>query len=235
MKTLRTAAGPFPERPYFTQEEIEQLAVDELQAAGLNPDTPGPVRIERFIERRFGLTPIYEDLPGDVLGYTRFGDSGVHAIVVSRALSEEGTRTSERRLSATLGHEAGHGLLHAYLFALSTYNQSLFNDADVNPTRILCRTERVLAPAVQARYDGRWWEYQANRCMATLLLPRPLVVECVRPLARIEGIMETAVLPEVRRAEAVRQVAEVFEVNPVVARIRIGELYPEGSEQQMTL
>ncbi len=235
MKTLRTATGPFSERPYFTQDEIEQLSLDELQAVGLYPDTPGPVRIERFIERRFRLSPIYEDLPSDILGYTRFGEGGVQAIVVSRALSEEGTRISERRLSTTLGHEAGHGLLHAHLFVLSAQSQPLFNDEDVNPARILCRQQGVLEPTTHRRYDGRWWEYQANQCMAALLLPRPLVIECIRPFVKIEGMLERAVLPEAPREQAVRHVAEVFEVNPVVARIRIAELYPEGSERQMAL
>jgi len=47
--------------------------------------------------------------------------------------------------------------------------------------------------------------------------------------------METMVLPEGRREQAARHLADVFEVNPVVARIRIAELYPEGSEQQMAL
>ena len=235
MKTLMAATGPFSERPYFTHEEIDQLSIEELQAVGLYPNTPSPVRIERFIEKRFRLSPIYEDLPDDVLGYTRFGEDGVQAIVVSKALSEEGTRVSEYRLSTTLGHEAGHGLLHSYLFALSAESQPLFNDDDVNPTKILCRNQGVLVPATKRRYDGRWWEYQANQCMSALLLPRALVVESVRPFVRIEGMMEIAVLPEGHREQAVRHVAEIFEVNPVVARIRIAELYPEGSERQMTL
>jgi len=73
MKTLRAVSGPFSERPYFTHDEMDQLSIDELQAVGMYPSTPSPVRIERFIEQRFKLSPIYEDLPGDVLGYTRFG------------------------------------------------------------------------------------------------------------------------------------------------------------------
>ena len=235
MRTLKTTTGPFSERPYFTHEEIDHLSIAELRAVGLYPDTPSPVRIERFIEKRFRLSPIYEDLPDDVLGYTRFGVDGVQAIVVSRTLSEDGTRVSEYRLSTTLGHEAGHGLLHSYLFALSSQSQPLFNDDDVSPTKVLCRKQEVLGSTTKKRYDGRWWEYQANQCMSALLLPRPLVVECVRPFVRIEGMMEIAVLSEGRREQAVRHVAEVFKVNPVVARIRIAELYPEGSERQMTL
>lgn len=235
MRTLKTATGPFSERPYFTHEEIDHLSITELQAVGLYPDTPSPIRIERFIEKRFRLSPIYEDLPDDVLGYTRFGEHGVQAIVVSRALTEEGTRVAEYRLSTTLAHEAGHGLLHSYLFALSSRGQSLFNDDDISPTKVLCRKQEVLGSTTRNRYDGRWWEYQANQCMSALLLPRPLVVECIQPFVRIEGLMKIAVLPAGHREQAVMHVAEVFEVNPIVARIRIADLYPEGSERQMAL
>jgi hypothetical protein len=235
MKTLRAMSGPFLERPYFTHEDIDQLAIEELQACGLFPDSPAPVRIERFIERRFKLSPMYEDLPADVLGYTLFGAGGVQAIVVSRALSEDGTRVSDFRLNTTLGHEAGHGLLHSYLFALNVQSQTMFSDADVNPTKILCRNQAVMERGAARRYNGRWWEYQANQCMSALLLPRPLVVECARTFVRIEGMMKTMVLPEEHREQAVRHVAGAFEVNPVVARIRIAELFPEGSERQMAL
>ena len=123
---------------------MDQLSIDELQAVGLYPSTPSPVRIERFIEQRFKLSPIYEDLPSDVMGYTRFGQDGVQAIIVSRALSEEGTRVSEYRLNTTLAHEAGHGLLHTYLFVLSAQNMALFNNDDVDPTKILCRKQGIL-------------------------------------------------------------------------------------------
>lgn len=235
MKTLRTTSGLFSERPYFTHEDIDNLSIDELQAAGLYPDKPSPIRIERFIEKRFRVSPIYEDLPNDVLGYTQFGEGGVQAIIVARTLSEEGTRVSEYRLNTTLAHEAGHGLLHAYLFALSAQNQPLFKDNDVSPTKILCRKQGVFKTSTRRRYDGRWWEYQANQCMSALLLPRPLVVECMQPFVRIEGMMKTMVLPEGRRELAVMRVAEVFEVNPIVARIRIAGLCPVGSERQMAL
>ncbi|MEX1275488.1 MAG: hypothetical protein WEE20_06120 [Bacteroidota bacterium] len=235
MKTLRAAAGPFLERPYFKSEEIERICIDELQAAKLYPDAPSPVRIDRFIERKFNVTPIYNDLPEDVLGYTEFGENGVQAIVVSRALSEEGTKTAEYRLNTTLGHEAGHGLLHSYLFALAAQSSPLFNDEDVNSTKILCRNQGEPSPSTRKRYDGKWWEYQANQCMAALLLPKPLVAKCMIPFLENQGLLGIAVLPGAQRDHAINHVAGVFQVNPVVARIRIGELYPKSEEKQLVL
>jgi hypothetical protein len=56
MKTFRAKKGPFQERPFYSTQEIEQICVDELSAAGFLPARPEAVRIERFIEKRFGLT-----------------------------------------------------------------------------------------------------------------------------------------------------------------------------------
>src|SRR5678810_720817 len=111
MKTIRRPRRT--EQPYFSDSEIDRIAVEELLGAGLLPSRPEPVRIERFVEKRFGLARVsYEELPATVLGYTQFSSAGVEAVFVSRALSEEGSRVAERRINSTLAHEAEHGLLH---------------------------------------------------------------------------------------------------------------------------
>src|SRR5204862_7617 len=110
MKTFKQKGGPFQERPYFELNDIERICADELQAVGLLPPEPGPIRIERFIEKRFGVSPIYDELSDGVLGYSEFGAKGVQAIVVSQALAEEVSPAASRRVSTTLAHEAGHGL-----------------------------------------------------------------------------------------------------------------------------
>ena len=129
MKTIRRSGRS--EQPYFKDTEIDRIAVEELLGAGLLPSKPEPIRIERFVEKRFGLARVsYEELPTTVLGYTQFSRKGVEAVFVSRALAEEGTRVSERRINSTLAHEAGHGLLHAYLFMLDSFPTELFENDD---------------------------------------------------------------------------------------------------------
>src|SRR5260221_12434173 len=119
MKTVRSKAGPFISRPHFKLTEIEEICATELKAVDLYPSIPEPVRIDRFIEKRFKISHEYEDLPNGVLGFTKFGRRGVEAIVVARALDGDNSgKPAERRLRTTLAHEAGHGLLHTYLFAL---------------------------------------------------------------------------------------------------------------------
>ena len=237
MKTFRSS-GLFAEQPYYTQAEIEQICVDELQKSGLYPSEPAPIRVDRFIEKRFGIRPSYEDLPAGLLGFTRFGDTGVEEIVVSRALDEEGSRAAERRLRSTLAHEGGgHGLLHAHLFALGLDLRPLLADAlDSQKPKILCRIGGIagIGSSKIKKYDGRWWEFQANQAMGAMLLPRKLVVGALEPILAV-GSLGQRVLQPTQVEEAALLLAEVFDVNPVVARIRIEGLYPETKSGQLTL
>jgi hypothetical protein len=223
------------ERPYFTDTEIDRIAVEELMRVNLLPSRAEPIRVERFIEKRFDLARVcYEDLPPRVLGYTQFSSKGVEAVYVSRVLSEEGTRVAERRINSTLAHEAGHGLLHAYLFMLDGFPMGLFeNDKDVTEARILCRDN----PAVPKRplYDGRWWEYQANRMIGSLLLPKPLALAAIEPHLAASGQLGVRTLPEDRRGKAAHELAEIFDVNTPVAEIRLASLCPPVSADQLTL
>ena len=212
---------------YFSDSEIEQICEDELRGCDCYPKDPAPVRIDRFIEKRFRITPRSEDLPSDVLGYTVFSCAGMAEMVISRWMEEDDRLSSQRRVRTTFAHEAGHGLLHAPLFAIDDLQPAFPGAEDVEGTRILCREPS----AVRSGYDGRWWEFQANRAMASLLLPRQHVRTVLEPFLVNEGGFGLTVLDESRREEAVRQVAETFDVNPAVARIRIEAVCaPRGAQ-----
>ena len=241
MKMFRTQSGPFMERPYYDDSEFESIVTDALRSVDLLPTVPGPIRVERFIEKRFGIVPSYEDIPDGILGYTSFGSNGPEEVVVSRSLSEEGSRVSERRMNSTLAHEAGHLLLHGYLFALERRagSRSLFgDDLDEERQTILCRDGTVGFPSELTgarRYDGRWWEFQANKVIGVFLLPRQLVNQALDALVVPQGQLGTRVLEDTRQEEAVICLVEAFDVNPSVARIRIGELFRATANGQLTL
>jgi hypothetical protein len=235
MNTIRRR-GSHAEKPFYTESDIERIAVEELLSVDLLPSSPEPIRIERFVEKRFRLDQVcYEDLPARVLGYTQFGQKGVEAIFISRHLADDRSGVSERRISSTLAHEAGHGLLHGYLFMLDSFPMKLFeDDKDVSPAQILCRdgpTDRLKLPA----YDGRWWEYQANRMIGALLLPKPLVIAAVAPLLSPNGELGVPTLADELRLRAASHLADVFDVNRAVAEIRLQGLYPRVSIDQLTL
>jgi hypothetical protein len=104
MRNVRSKSGPFTERPHFKPGEIERICTEELEKVGLYPSSAQAIRVDRFIEKRFGITHEYDDLPEGVLGFTKFGRKGIEAIVVAKTLDQGGTKVAERRLRSTLAH-----------------------------------------------------------------------------------------------------------------------------------
>jgi len=231
MKHLRSQSGPFIQRPFFKEGKIDSACEEELIKVGLFPSMPGPIRIDRFIEKRFGVTPTYEDLADGVLGLTRFSSHGVAEVVVAATLDSENSIVAERRIRTTLAHEAGHGLFHAHLFALSTANP-LFGDAsDPKRPKVLCR--EGADGANPSGYRGDWWEFQANCAIGGLLLPKRLVIRALEPYLVATGSLGLKTFDLSRLEGAARHLSELFNVNPAVSRIRINQLYPEQTGQML--
>lgn len=232
MRSRRTRNRSLPERPFYREEEVERICEEALLSVSLMPDSPCPIRIDRFIEKKF-VAPSYEDLPDGVLGFTMFGPAGVQAVCVSRQL-DDGGKVGERRVRTTLAHEGGHGLLHAHLFTLSGV-EPLFGDvSDPAKPKVMCRDEAsgtLRGPG----YNGRWWEFQANTAMGCLLLPKTLVEKVLEPYLVSRGLLGFRVLDAARRNQASREVSDVFDVNHVVAKLRLEKLFPVASEGQLAL
>lgn len=236
MKTYRSNSGPFLEKPFYRQADFESICEEALRSVELFPTAPSPVRIDRFIEKRFKIQPTYAPLPAGILGFTRFGAKGVEEIMISQALDEEGTTSAERRLRTTLAHEGGHGLLHAHLFALGARPDSLFSgELAPDMPKIMCRDDVQTSAATGTKLPYRWWEYQANQAMGALLLPRPLVENALDGILDVRGLLGMKVLVERNREASIRLIADTFDVNPIVARYRLDALFPPSMEQQLTL
>src|SRR5260370_29503340 len=171
MRKVATPSGPFPFQLYFEDlGEIDEICLEALKTQSLLPTSPAPIRIERFVEKQFKTALRYEDLGPETLGCTVFNSSGaVEAILVSRFLEEQNTTPARRRVRSTVAHEAGHGLLHGPLF-MEASSPDLLNGADGKNRRlILCRSEDILVDT-QPSYAGRWWEFQANQAIGSLLI-----------------------------------------------------------------
>ena len=215
MRKVPTPSGPFPFQLYFEDlGEIDEICLEALKRQSLLPSDPGPIRIERFVEKEFKTALRYEDLGPDNLGCTIFNSSGaVEAILISRSLEEQNTTPARRRVRSTVAHESGHGLLHGLLFVGG--NSPALGE---NQRRILCRSEDILLDT-QRSYRGRWWEFQANQAIGSLLLPEPLVNTFLdQSGSRIPAPAE--------RESLAKKAAAIFDVNPIVVRLRLDSLFP---------
>ena len=229
MKIIPSKSGQFRERPYFKKGEIDRICADELRKAGLYPKDPSPIRIDRFLEKRF-VAPTYANLPDGVLGFTKFGTRGVVEIVIAQSLDEENSVVADRRVRSTMAHEAGHGLVHTAFITMSNGGCDLFANSP-NKDSVLCRDGHRHGSG----YSGEWWEYQANEAIGGLLLPRDLVAKALQPyLVEVSSLLGNTLNPA-RREEVVAAMAELFNVNPAVARIRIEGMYPLDTGGQLSL
>lgn len=241
MKDYPDPGGRYGRRLYYEDEEFESI-MDELRArADLGPPRPGQgVDIERVIARAFNVEPDFRDLPEHTLGRTEFQADGQVAIEISAVLSDlaDDDAIARRRLRSTLGHECGHVALHRTLFLRDFATLSLFGDEPKPmPPAFLCRSEAIDAPSstVTTGYTGEWWEYQANRGMSALLLPR---AEVKRELTGVldnrgHADMDSA-LTAGDGVRIVRDLADIFDTGLSLTLFRLQHLgfVPRDGRQQ---
>jgi hypothetical protein len=228
VRKVKTPSGPFSFRLYFEDlGEIDEICLEALRTQSLLPSEPAPVRIDRFVEKQFKASLRYEDLGPEHLGCIVFNSSGaVEAIVVSRLLEEQNTTPARRRVRSTIAHEAGHGLLHGPLFVEGNSPDPLSNGFGEKQPMILCRSEDILVDTQRA-YTGRWWEFQANQAMGSLLLPSALINVFLKRCGIEPSSFASRIVTQPERETLVKKAALIFDVNPIVVRIRLDSLFPQ--------
>ena len=234
MRKIPTPSGRYPFQLYFEDlGEIDEICLGALKTQSLLPSNPALIRIERFVEKHFKTALIYEDLGPGNLGCTVFNSSGtVEAIVVSRFLEEQNTIPARRRVRSTVAHEAGHGLLHGPLFAETNSPDLMIGAVGKNRRLILCRSEDILFDTQQS-YAGKWWEFQANQAMGSLLLPSPLMHAFLDQSGINPSCFRSGILTSAQHESLVKKAAVIFDVNPVVVRIRLDSLFPQKKNHQI--
>lgn len=231
MKTYRGADGQ--QRIWFEKDEIESIMEDELRKAELYPSADPPiVDLERFIERHLKVRlDQHAELDFEVLGVTNFEHGRKPRISINANLSDMAYDVGDLlhgtlgRWRATLAHEASHVLLHAILFESSDVQGELWPDqVAVAQGSLLRCLKRDLSFTATTNRRSDWREVQANRGMASLLMPKGVFHEVAR---RELSSRHGDVPPQEGQAEAeamVTRLANVFQVSRQAARIRLSDL-----------
>ncbi len=242
MKSWPDIYSPWGRQLRFEDREFESMMDEMRDRAGEESFTPGKgVDVDLVLLRAIDAEADYVDLPPGIMGRTVFASDGRVTIEISRELSDtaEVDRVARRRLRSTLAHECGHVACHRSLFIRDTETFSLFSDTElsVSPTQrppIMCRPEGV----GNVGYRGEWWEHQANRCMAALLLPKRMLVASVRKRLTDGGFKsaEECVL----RGDGenlIREIANEYDVSHTAVLYRLQSLgfIPSGMQAQMQL
>ena len=210
---------------WLSEEEIDDIVEGELGKAGLMPTFENcRVNIDGFVEHHLqAILDIGATLDADVLGVTELRPGEPASILINRELTDAAFEVDEYsgtlgRWRATVAHEASHVLLHRPLFELNVDQQSLFGDVNADDPVIRCFKR-------DSSFGGRSTdprEWQANKGMAALLMPRSVFGEAAR----------SAFSTNVTAKAIVERLARRFEVSREAARIRLstlGFLDPAGA------
>ena len=224
MRTTVDRSSPWGQRLYFEGHEFDGMMDEVRLKAGQLSIIPGRgVDVEAIFENVYKVVPDYVDLPDGVLGKTVFYRDGRFDVLLSRQLANEAetNAVARRRLRATAAHECAHVVEHGHLHLVDTLTLSLFGDAERPPPKVLCRQESV----ANFGYDGQWWEYQANRGMASLLLPKRIVGQAVQEL--LESKHYRTIEEAIRAGgveDIIRGIVHTFEASMQLVMYRLQEI-----------
>lgn len=221
MREARDRSGRMPYRLWYDEAEIDTIMEDELRRAK-NPRLArhGAIDVDSFIESHLGVVPQFVKLPKGVQGATDFFPDGTVEMRISDELSQRAADNepgAEHMMRTTLAHESAHVLLHRILFLKQS--EDLFG-GQASRTE-LCRDIRPVGRG----YTGEWWEWQANRGMGALLLPKSEMVSYVQNL-RGQKVSDTT--------GDVIAVSDRYRVSRQVVRLRFEQLSMATDARQIS-
>jgi hypothetical protein len=216
---------PRPKLGFLTDREFEDESALLLAEYGTKHGqvTAPPVPVDEIVELYLGLSLEFHDMQ------KLFGVSDVHGALwvkeqrvgIDQQLDPARNPAKLGRYRFTLAHEAGHWRLHRYLFQGRANQLTLFPEG-MNRPEYICRSS-----------DTDPIEYQANRFVSCLLLPREIMKHTWHEW---RGNMDPIYLPDLRAErvgqgtddmlleDAIRQLSVKFQVSPEAMRIRTEEI-----------
>lgn len=222
--------------PIVKKEELD--IIGERFVADFQPsvlEKPEPVDIDRFVEFYLGMTPDFQFLShnGIYLGMTVFNDTSkviiydpvnncadyisakARTMIIDNRLLEE---NQHHRYRFTVGHEAGHDILHSGYFSYNPDQLTMFDDFS---PMIQCRVDNCNSTAKSTRlWDDRdWMEWQANRLSSAILMPKSAVERIGNNYREHRDLKNP-----VTRCMLVAHVSGIFDVSIAAATYRLKDL-----------
>lgn len=210
--------------PVLSKKEID--VIGEKLVGEFSPQalvTPQEIDIDLFVQDYLGMDQDFQYLShcGMYLGMTVFEDTDkvpifdpiqeradyisakAHTVIIDRTLLEKG---QEQRYRFTMGHEAGHEILHQKFYS--------------HVPMVRCRIDLGKADRKPSApwTDHDWMEWQANELSAAVLMPMSMV-HAVAKEVKESGVEEYRL-----HYEMVGRIAEVFQVSLEAASYRLMHL-----------
>jgi Zn-dependent peptidase ImmA (M78 family) len=225
VNSYKDPRSPWGVRVFYEDTEFESMMDEVRERGGADTFTVGEgVDVDLVLLRVYGVSPMITEMPEDILGRTSFFRNGDVILELNRDLTikAETLASARHRLRSTLGHECGHITLHRHLYCVDQ-TPSLFAGDVRESAGVMCRKEDIHEKPGY-RETRQWWEYHANRGMASLLLPATLFRREVEERLRARNLptMRDAVLHR-RAEEVIEELASVFDVSMEMILYRLQE------------
>lgn len=211
--------------PIVSKNEIdrigENIIADFCPSAMRNPSE---IDIDSFVQNYLGITQDFQYLSncGIYLGMTVFGDTNripvfcpetntaeyikvkARTVIIDKTLLEE---NQEHRYRFTMGHEAGHDILHSACFS-----------GNCDAPMVKCRADNIKFDRQRnAQWsDNDWMEWQANKLASAILMPKSMVMKMVDDCFSIP--------PKYKMGNFIKRVSLVFNVSTEAALYRLQDL-----------
>jgi len=228
--------GRFPERPYYTNDELDRECERLVRALHRKRNQDARPRIttdelhllielnDASLDSCADLT-IYGD---DVEGVTAFHPDGDPEVSISDRLANDPRR--ENRLRTTLAHEFGHVHFHRYLWAGKFQAGQLF-DRGSRENKAICKRDTIIQAA---NYD--WMEWQAGYVSGAILMPVSSIRHLVSDYCQARGLHAAVAVRSDHGRQIIGAVVETFQVSEEAAEVRLKVLKLLGeSDRQGSL
>lgn len=190
---------------YFSEEELVKRPAEILEQFGFLPSEPGPVDIERFVERIADFS-YSGNLPEDIDGVTMFTLTDQPKVIIPERLAMNGA--SVVYLRSTIAHECAHVVFHNDCFKQAYYDGLLGSPIEPGLLAAACRTHR-------AEEGYCWYEWQAKFAGASFLMPYMHVRTLFYRIMETLPVRRTSTLPQLMgyvRVVLADEIRKVFEV-----------------------
>jgi len=236
MRMIRDPKGRFPERPYYTNDELDRECERLVRDLHRKRNQEARPRIttdelhllielnDASLDSSADLT-IYGD---DVEGVTAFHPDRDPEVAISDRLANDPRR--ENRLRTTLAHEFGHVHFHRHLWAGKFQHGELF-DRRSHENKAICKRDTIIQAA---NYD--WMEWQAGYVSGAILMPVTSIRRLVSDYCQERDLHAAVAVRSDHGRQIVGAVMETFQVSEEAAQVRLKVLKLLGeSDRQGSL
>lgn len=221
MRMIPDPKGRFPERPYYTTDELDrecERLVLELHRKRNQEARPKITtdELQLLIELNGASLDSCADLSiygSDVEGVTAFHPDEDPEVSISDRFANDPRR--ENRLRTTLAHEFGHVHFHRHLWAGKFQHGHLF-DRRSHENNAICKRDTILQAA---SYD--WMEWQAGYVCGAILMPVSQIRRLVSDYCQERDLHAAVAIHSDHGRRIVNAVMETFQVSQEAAEVRL--------------